>query len=31
MLKHKREDICHLVVSAGLAQHVILQLPEGRR
>jgi len=30
-LQYQGEDVDHLAVTAGLAQHVILQLPEGRR
>jgi hypothetical protein len=31
VMKHKREDIDHLTVTAGAAKHLVLQLPEGRR
>ena len=31
MLENHGEDINHLAITAGLAQHLILQLPEGRR
>ena len=31
VLEHQGEDIDHLAVTAGLAQHMILQLSEGRR
>ena len=29
VLENQSEDVCHLAITAGLAQHVILQLPEG--
>jgi hypothetical protein len=31
VLKNQGEDVCHLAITTWLAQHVILQLPEGRR
>jgi hypothetical protein len=31
VVQHQGEDIDHLAIAAGLAQHVILQLSEGRR
>ena len=31
VVQDKRKDIDHLAVAAGLAQHVLLQLPEGGR
>ena len=31
VVQHEGEDIDHFAVTAGLAQHVILQLPEGGR
>ena len=30
MVKHEREDIDHLTITAGAAQHLILQLPKGQ-
>ena len=30
VLKNQCEDVYHLAITAGLAKHVILQLPEGR-
>ncbi len=30
VVQNERKDVDHLAVTAGLAQHVLLQLPEGR-
>ena len=31
VLENQGEDVDHLPITAGLAQHLLLQLPEGRR
>ena len=31
VLKNQGKDVDHLPITAGLAQHLLLQLPEGRR